>query len=455
VTDLAIERVYDRGVVHQMRILPDKILAVARWAVADQAMRYINTDGSIRYETPKKQDLFSDISRHSAAMATLTLDHTEPGNPPSPENYKEVSIGSAGDNVFEEIVGGKSLLSTLIVIKDRAAMDAVIDRQKAGRSLAVSPGYFRKPILDASDSTGKSYLQTDRNHFELAVLRTDDGRGGDLVRIMDSADKPINLWQFDPAQANDDWLAMMSLDSVDSESIGRIQRLLQGDGLSPPPIYLPINKNKTMTLIPIKLGDKTVQVAPESAQDAMDYAKRFAEITKELDETRADAAKFREADGKLYAMSYELTQLRSSMQDSKAVAAQTAKAVQRYQETGMILDSLKKTGQNLDKAEKALSAYDADLARKEIVAVIKPELVAKDSEAIDQFLDGYMSKQSNQDAGFYYSESGSPGRMQMPSEYLAAGAEQVSYRQLVAGSTNGGLPVGTSYLSSDDGWKTF
>jgi hypothetical protein len=450
-TDSAIERIYDRGVVNQMRIFDDKILAIAGWAVADQKMRYLNRDGSIRYETPRKKDLFAAESRHSAAMATLTLDHTEPGNSPSPDNYKDVSIGSAGDNVFEQIVGGKSVLCTLIAIKDRAGMNAVIDRQKAGRSLAISPAYKREPVIDTSDPTGKSYFQVGRQYSELAILRDDEGRGGELAKLMDSAGKQADLWRFDPTQIDDAWLATMSLDSVDSESINRIQRLLQGDGLSPPSIYLPINEEKNMPLIPIRLGDKTVQVAQESVQDIMDYAARSGK----LDQALADSARLTETEGKLYAMTQELESLKASAQDSNAINAQTAKAVQRYQETGVMLDSLKRTGQSLEKAEKALSVYNTDLARKEIITVVAPDLAARDSEAIDTWLNGYMSSRSNQDAGFNYSESGTPGRMTMPAEFLAAGGTQVTYQQLVAGSTNGGLPVGTNFLGSDANWKTF
>lgn len=187
-----------------MQTMPDGSLQGKAVATNVGVFSYLNSDGSIRRELRPPEEVFDPQSTDSLRHCPVTNDH--PDGFVTPENYKDLQVGSVGDGVCRDDYN----LVVPLAIKDQATISAI----KAGKK-GLSCGYTRTLRRDAVKYThpawdgasgkvvqkvAKTYpcpgvwngmpydcIQTNIRYNHLAVVKR--GRAGDAARLnTDSAD---------------------------------------------------------------------------------------------------------------------------------------------------------------------------------------------------------------------------------------------------------------------------
>ena len=434
----------DIGRVHRFKKMPNgDIHGYFRVAVADQPLQYLNRDGSIRVEIPDKKALFSGRSRDSLRFITITDNHTMPGDEPNPDNFSRVGAGVAGHLVIND----GDYLGVFGAIKKRSLIDAVMSGQRE-----LSLGYTR----DLEDRGGRLY-QINRDHSELAVVHR--GRAGSDCRIKDAADYFHSDFWFDPSQINDDWHKAWSRDSSD-EIENQIRRLLDTGSLDPPAVILPaiipaITTGKKMARI--KIGNKTIEVAEESVQDASDLAAEFTALTSAKDSATASLKDAAETAAKLMAAESEVEKLKKSIDETgstkkDAMTTQLKSLLAAKDELAMFKALHPKA--DLAKAEIALQDCDLNSYQIEVIKSVQGKTVNKDTAPIwYEAAVSYLNKDEYR-VGL---SMGAPAMLMMPAEFPNQGMASTNYPALVSGTAPTGMSPGLNYMAETteaNGWYT-
>lgn len=96
-------------------------------------LKYLNKDGSERWEYVSPEVLFDADHLDSVGLSPVTLGH--PSVKVTPENYKDFAVGTTGNTVFAH--HDKGLIEVVHLIGDKEAIEAV----ESGKIRQLSMGY--------------------------------------------------------------------------------------------------------------------------------------------------------------------------------------------------------------------------------------------------------------------------------------------------------------------------
>lgn len=170
---------YDSYHVKSVKLDDDGTMRGAALVTKTGVFPYHNPDGSTRFELRHPDDVFSKESMDSLKLRPVTNQHPPlSGNPPSrlvtPENIKQLSIGTTGENPTRE----DGYLSTSIVINDLDGVKAV----QAGCQ-QLSCGYVCDTAVEDGFFEGVKYTHRQSNIRYNHVSIVHNGRAGKDVRL--------------------------------------------------------------------------------------------------------------------------------------------------------------------------------------------------------------------------------------------------------------------------------
>lgn len=340
--------VWDYGQVARAQERPDgSIVAYGRLAVANQPYIYVNGDGSIRKEAIRREDLFDRASTATLKIMPVTLEH--PPEQVTPGNYKKYAVGSTGNLIVAGLDG--DYLGVIQAIQDAEAIAAY----KAGKR-QLSPGYNRN-VREGALSDGVDFWQFGREYNHDALV--DYARGGLECALKDSV---FDGWIFDSSQIDESLISYWQ--NTEGLQIDAIDRLLNFGTLSPPPI----NLDQPMTLVPITIGDKVLQVDAASADTASQLAASYTTIS----DKAAKSAELLDGLAKAEAANAVLTQQVKKLTDEAATVKDSAgdqitKAVKAIEDAKQEMKLFAENNVNIADAKLALDSYDLQKYRHAIV----------------------------------------------------------------------------------------
>jgi uncharacterized protein len=160
-------------------------------------LKYLNADGSSRWEYVPTETLFDPDHLDSIGMSPLTFGHPE--TPVTPANYKEYAVGSTGDRVFADKKRG--LIEVVHLVADENAIEKVENRKVT--QLSMGYNCVTKPRSDGNFNQIKRIC----NHIALVEF----ARGGkELSLKLDGSSRSVeyresmggdNKWQILSATA--------------------------------------------------------------------------------------------------------------------------------------------------------------------------------------------------------------------------------------------------------------
>lgn len=412
-------QVLDYGLIQSARKNPDgSISAYMRVASADRPMRYLNLDGSSRYESITRDQLFKKGSIETLKMQVLTLDHPE--DDVTPDNYYLHAAGSVGSLIAFD----GDYLGVVAAIRSRdaiAAYDAGI-RQ-------VSPGYNRK--LATTDRDGY-FQQLDRDYNHLAIVPL--ARGGGDIRIKDSLGGG-DLVVFDYSQIDYD-LVQLWQRSTDAQDLA-INRLLTSGELDPKPIDITQFIEKPMTIATITIGNKALQVDSASVDDASKIAAAYDAISSKAEKADKLLAKLQDAEVQIVGLK---NQIADSAKDSANFDSKLAGALKEIASAKQQMQMFAAKGIDTKVASACLDACDLGGYKTAVVKAVSPSFdPIKDAAETDprykQICDSFSSQ--------FFPD------LKLESLGQNSGGATGTLASAMAGVSNGSL----SGLPSDDGWR--
>ena len=177
--DVSLKDVFrtDRGELRPVEVTNEGFLRVDAYIARPGIYNYHLADGTIRRELVPKSTLTSKASLDTLKLKAVTNDHPDPNIYPNmvdPFNYKELSVGSVGQEVTISEDGRPRFEITV--------MDASAIADIQSGKLYLSPGYKVDLIMESGvdpDFGKYDAIQTNRRYNHLAL--TDSPRGGDTV----------------------------------------------------------------------------------------------------------------------------------------------------------------------------------------------------------------------------------------------------------------------------------
>jgi len=168
--------VYDAGDIRRAEFLPNGMLKAPAAITRIGVFVYRLADGSERRELRLPEEVFSEDSLQSLALAPLTREHPEPlGTPVTTDNAKELVIGSLGDTIERE---GDHVIANLRIDNALAIAEA-----KSGSRRELSAGYRRDLDPTPGVWNGIPYDGIQRQIRYNHVALTRSGRAGPDAQV--------------------------------------------------------------------------------------------------------------------------------------------------------------------------------------------------------------------------------------------------------------------------------
>jgi hypothetical protein len=312
------------------------LVAYSRAAIADQPYLYINSNGSIRREMITRDQLFDKASLNTIKIIPITNDH--PPEEVRPEVYKKYAVGSTGTLFVAGLDG--DFLGITQSLEDKDAIAAF----RAGKK-QISPGYNRDTIPGAD---GVDFYQINRRYNHVALV--DYARGGDLCAIKDAVEE---IWTFDPRQIDDSLVSCWA--NSDGLQVDAIDRLLNFGTLSPPAV----NLDHPMTLVPITIGEKVLQVDAASVDDASKLSAEIDKLKTMADKAETQLTALATAEAANAVLTDKLQKLEAEAKTLKDGAGdQVAQAVRAIEDARKQMEVFKNNDCDITAAKLALDSYN-------------------------------------------------------------------------------------------------
>lgn len=138
--------------------------------------RYMKPDGEsvVVRELRHPDEVFKESSLATLHGAPITIGHPQEV---TPDNWREVSVGTVGDNVKKD----SRFVSATVRVQDKDAVDKVV----SGELVELSCGYHADTVIESGVYNGQPYDAVQRNiqYNHVALLPKGGGRAGSEVKL--------------------------------------------------------------------------------------------------------------------------------------------------------------------------------------------------------------------------------------------------------------------------------
>ena len=205
----------DRSAMPRMSRTDDGFLRGEAVVTRTGVFRYLNADGTDRFELRHPDDIVRQDSIDTLKQIPVTVDH--PAELVNADNAADLSVGMTGENVR---VDGQNIVSP-ITITHKTGLDAV------GNGIReLSLGYRLDLIEEAGEYNGQKYThrQTNVRYNHLALVA--QGRAGQIARINLDGAAVLSELETDQKEA----VAMtvkVNLDGIEYDAAPEVKKALE------------------------------------------------------------------------------------------------------------------------------------------------------------------------------------------------------------------------------------
>ncbi|MGE7621702.1 DUF2213 domain-containing protein [Viridibacillus sp. NPDC096237] len=193
---------YDKTLINDYRETPEGYLTVNVPITRPGVFPYRRADGNIQMEAKLPDEIFSDLTIHSARSKPVTDEH--PSEPVNIDNYQSYAKGmSHNDSHVSDLK-----LYVSLTITDKALIQKIRDGKRE-----ISIGFMADVVAEQGTYNGQQYEFAQRNLEINHIAIVDQGRAGPEVAIRSDSD----AWQIEDDEGGTSNMAKYTIDSKEYE----------------------------------------------------------------------------------------------------------------------------------------------------------------------------------------------------------------------------------------------